>query len=71
MVQGHQPLHRDREVKGSPNSILRFLAGIPLALRDVRVAVDRPGFTLNPADCEPLATRAALTGSAGVLAQAG
>jgi hypothetical protein len=56
------------EVKGSPGSIPRFLQGIPLALRDVRVAVDRPGFTLNPTNCEPLATKASLLGSAGTVA---
>lgn len=56
------------EVKGSPGSIPRSLQGIPLVLRDVRVAVDRPGFTLNPTDCEPLATYATLLGSAGAVA---
>jgi hypothetical protein len=29
----------------------RVLEGIPLQLRDVRVAVDRPGFMLNPTSC--------------------
>jgi hypothetical protein len=58
------------EVKGAPASIPRFLQGIPLALRDVRIAVDRPNFTLNPTDCEPLATQATLqgTGSAAAVA---
>ncbi len=32
----------------------RILHGIPLDLRDVRVLLDRPGFTLNPTSCEPM-----------------
>lgn len=31
----------------------RILRGIPLHLRDLRIDVDRPGFTLNPTSCEP------------------
>jgi len=30
-----------------------ILEGIPLQLRDLRIEVDRPGFTLNPTSCEP------------------
>jgi hypothetical protein len=40
-----------------------ILQGIPLRLRDLRVYVDRPDFTLNPTSCEPLTTRASLYGS--------
>lgn len=53
----------EARVKGAADSIPRILAGIPLALRDVRISTDRPNFTLNPTDCEPLATRAQITGS--------
>jgi hypothetical protein len=38
------------------------LQGIPLRLRDLRVNVDRPDFTLNPTSCEPLQTKAAVFG---------
>jgi hypothetical protein len=31
-----------------------ILQGIPLDIRSLTVAVDRPGFTLNPTNCEPL-----------------
>jgi hypothetical protein len=37
--------------------IPHILEGIPLKLRNLRVYVDRPGFTLNPTSCDPLATR--------------
>jgi hypothetical protein len=53
------------EVRGAAGSIPRVLEGVPLLLRDLRVFVDRPGFTLNPTDCSPLATRATLLGSGG------
>ena len=40
----------------------RILAGIPLKVRDIRVEVDRPGFTLNPTNCSQMAIGAALWG---------
>jgi hypothetical protein len=39
-----------------------ILAGIPLRVRDVRASVNRPSFTLNPTDCEPLAFQASVWG---------
>ena len=37
--------------------------GIPLHLRDIRVYVDRPGFTLNPTSCDVTQTASTLTGA--------
>ncbi|HMJ72197.1 MAG TPA: hypothetical protein VK471_02405 [Solirubrobacterales bacterium] len=42
--------------------IPHILAGIPLVVRDIRVYVDRPGFTLNPTSCERFAAKAAIWG---------
>jgi hypothetical protein len=42
--------------------IPHILAGIPLRVRDIRVDVDRPEFTLNPTDCSPFATLAQIWG---------
>ena len=42
--------------------IPHILAGIPLSVRDIRVYVDRPEFTLNPTGCEPSQTLAQLWG---------
>jgi hypothetical protein len=39
-----------------------ILAGIPLKVRDIRVNVDRPDFTLNPTSCDPMAIRASIWG---------
>jgi len=42
-----------------------ILHGIVLDLRDVRVSIDRPQFTLNPTSCDPMAIDASLSGIAG------
>jgi hypothetical protein len=39
-----------------------ILAGIPLSVREIRVAVDRPEFTLNPTSCEPAEVAARIFG---------
>jgi hypothetical protein len=57
------PTTGEVEVKGHGSPIPRILAGVPLQLRDLRVYVDRPNFTLNPTDCEPTGTRALMLGS--------
>ena len=43
--------------------IPHILEGIPLHLRDVRVYLDRPNFTLNPTSCNPMTAISALNGS--------
>jgi hypothetical protein len=45
-----------------------ILHGLLLDVRDIRVAIDRPGFTINPTSCEPLAVEASVRGEAGALA---
>jgi len=44
-----------------------ILQGIPLQLRDVRVAVDRPGFMLNPTGCGPKGVRGVLRAMSGAV----
>ena len=51
--------------------IPHMLKGIPLHLRDIRVHVDRPGFTVNPTSCDELQTLSTLTGAAADLASRG
>jgi hypothetical protein len=43
--------------------IPHILDGIPLHLRDIRVYISRPGFTLNPTSCDPFSVTSTLTGS--------
>jgi hypothetical protein len=40
--------------------IPRILEGFPLAIKHVNVTVNRPGFTFNPTDCDPLAVTGAV-----------
>ena len=55
------PLSAEVEADGSASDpIPHILKGIPLAVRDVQVYVDKPNFTLNPTSCEPSATLATL-----------
>jgi hypothetical protein len=46
----------------SSDPIPHILAGIPLKVRDIRVYVDKPSFTLNPTSCDPFAVGASLWG---------
>jgi hypothetical protein len=43
--------------------IPHIIDGIPLHLRDIRVYIDRPNFTLNPTSCEPASFSSTLAGS--------
>jgi hypothetical protein len=49
----------------SSDPLPQILEGIPLRLRTIRVNLDRPGFTLNPTNCEPAAMIASLLGNEG------
>jgi hypothetical protein len=43
------------QIEAVSDPIPNILDGIPLDIRDVRVAVSRPDFTLNPTSCNPMA----------------
>jgi hypothetical protein len=45
-----------------------ILQGIPLDVRSVAVSLDRPGFTLNPTSCDPMAVSGELTSTLGQIA---
>jgi hypothetical protein len=58
------PLTAEVEVDGAASDpIPHLLKGIPLALRDLRVHVDRPDFTLNATGCHSERARATISGS--------
>jgi hypothetical protein len=57
------PVTAEVKVDGSLSEpIPHILAGIPLKVRDIQVAVDRPQFTLNPTSCEEMAIGASIWG---------
>jgi hypothetical protein len=47
------------------DDIPQILRGVPLRLRDIRVDLDRPGFTLNPTDCSEQQVTGKVFGSSG------
>ncbi|MET0306501.1 MAG: hypothetical protein ABW196_09780 [Solirubrobacterales bacterium] len=58
------PKTAEVEVDGAASDpIPHILEGIVLKVRDLRVYVDRPNFTLNPTSCEESRTKATLFGS--------
>jgi hypothetical protein len=60
------PKTAEVEVDGSASDpIPHILKGIPAKLRDLRVYVDRPEFTLNPTSCDPSSAKATLFGGGG------
>jgi hypothetical protein len=48
--------------------IPQILEGVPLQIRDIRVDLDRPGFSLNPTNCEAMAISAQVSGGSGAVA---
>jgi len=71
MVVVRQALHidpTDAHVRVVSDPLPTILEGVPLRLQKIRVAVDRPGFTLNPTSCAPLQFRGRLTAVGGALA---
>jgi hypothetical protein len=62
------PLHIDpvtSEVTATSDPVPTILHGILLDVRDIRVALDRPGFTAAPTSCEPMAVNATVSGQLG------
>jgi hypothetical protein len=53
------------QVTAISDPLPQILEGIPIAYRDVRVEVTRPGFTLNPTSCEPQRITSTISSAAG------
>jgi hypothetical protein len=47
------------------DSIPAILKGIPLDVRSIAIRLDRPNFTLNPTNCDPMAVAATVNGAGG------
>jgi hypothetical protein len=62
---GFNSLTAEVQADGSRSDpIPHILRGIPLAVRDLRVRVDRPNWIFNPTSCRESSTRASIFGSA-------
>jgi hypothetical protein len=58
------------QVSAVSDPLPQILEGVPISYRDVRVELDRAGFTLNPTSCDPMAVSgeaSAITGAAAAL----
>jgi hypothetical protein len=53
------------EVSIKTDELPLIFKGVPVRVRDIRVHLDRPNFTLNPTNCEPFALMGALFSSEG------
>ena len=56
---------RDAHVTAVSDPLSKIIEGIPLRLRHIRVNLDRPGFTLNPTNCDALSVGASVIGDQG------
>ncbi len=58
-------------VTAASDPLPQILDGIPLRIRSVKVALNRPNFTLNPTNCDPLAVSSTVSGAEGGSASVG
>ena len=56
------------QVTAVSDPIPQILEGVPLRLREIQVDLDRPGFAINPTDCDPFSIDAAISGDEGSIA---
>jgi hypothetical protein len=61
---------RTAQAKIDLDPLPQILDGIPIAYRELRLTVDRPGFVLNPTGCAPRTVDAAVTSTTGTAAAA-
>lgn len=64
-------VHVDEEtarVSAVTDPLPQLIEGIPLRARHIRLSLDRPGFTLNPTNCDPFAVDSVLIGDEGAIA---
>jgi len=56
------------QITAKTDPLPQMLKGVPVRARDLRVILDRPGFSLNPTNCEPSQIQATVTGNSGAVA---
>lgn len=60
------PTTAEVSVKADPMPTI--LEGTPLRIRDIALNLDRPGFAINPTDCDPMKVTAKVVGTEGAVA---
>jgi hypothetical protein len=56
------------QVSAVSDPLPQIVEGVPLRVRSVLVTLDKPNFTLNPTNCDPLAIQTAISGAEGATA---
>jgi hypothetical protein len=56
-------------VTAKSDSLPQILEGVPVAYRTIHVDIDRPRFTLNPTNCDPMSVDARVTSNQGAVAK--
>jgi len=59
------PDPRTAEIKLVTDPLPLIFKGVPVRVRDIQVHLDRPSFTLNPTNCEPMSLTGTLFSSEG------
>lgn len=62
------PITTQVSVQSDP--LPQILGGVPIAYRDIRVNVNRPGFMLNPTSCAPMSVAGTVVSALGAAAHA-
>jgi hypothetical protein len=57
------------QITVTSDPIPQIVSGVPVALRLVNVTINRPSFTFNPTNCDPLSVVGTLTGGQGAVAR--
>jgi len=57
------------QITAVSDEIPKILEGVPLRVRDIRVAIDREGFSLNPTSCAEMGVSGIVSGSHGAAAE--
>ncbi len=71
MVAVRASVHIDpltAQVSVSSDSLPQMLQGVPLEYRRIRVGVDRPGFMVNPTNCQEAAVASTIVSDRGAMA---
>jgi hypothetical protein len=68
VVQSAVQINSDGSLTAHSDPFPQILQGIPIDLRDVQLTLDRPGFTFNPTNCNPMAASGVFASSQGATA---
>jgi len=60
---------RDAHITAVTDPLPTIVGGIPQRIREVRVQLDRPGFTFNPTSCRQMAVGASIVSTEGAVAE--